>query len=88
MAPIKFPEGSGITNNRMESACVRAIDAYMTLGRRADALCAELDNVTLPGVVRAVIDDNDSLVTAVAEACEVMPTHVVHLPPKKPQMGG
>lgn len=48
----------------MEAACVRAIDACMKLGLKADSVLAELDDMTLPGVVRVSIGDEDSLVAA------------------------
>jgi hypothetical protein len=52
-------------------ACVRAIEAHMGVTRRADQVLALMDELTMPGrtgVVRAPIDDNDSLVIALRDA--------------------
>jgi hypothetical protein len=73
MKPTRFPDGSGVPNSREQSACVRAIDAYMSLIRKADRLGIELDDVTIPGVVRAPMADDDSLVIALRAAIDVVP---------------
>lgn len=65
-----FPEGSGISNSRAEVACVRTIESHMGVVRRADQILALMDDMTMPGVVRAPIDDNDSLVIALRDARE------------------
>lgn len=71
MAPQKFPEGSGVYNSRVESACVRAIDACMTVSRKAAAILEAMDDVTIPGMVRGAIEDNDSMVIALRDARDV-----------------
>lgn len=48
----------------MEAACVRAIDACIRLDRQLDDAIEQLDGLTAPGVVCAVVDDEDSLVLA------------------------
>lgn len=54
-----------ITGHRLESAVVRALDAHMTLIRRADRLSEELDQTTIPGVIHAQLTDEDSLIIAI-----------------------
>lgn len=61
-----FADGS-VTGKRVEAAVVRALDAYMTIERKADLLIEELDDVTIPGVVRTQIDQEDSLVIAIKD---------------------
>lgn len=46
----------------MEAACIRALEAIHVLEERASSALAELDNMTIPGVVRAPLDEEDSLV--------------------------
>jgi len=67
----KFPDGSGVNNSRVDSACVRAIDAHMTVINKADAILEVMDEMTIPGRVRGPIDDNDSMVIALREARDV-----------------
>jgi hypothetical protein len=68
MSKSRLAEGSGTPENyRVEAACVRAVDAYLCLGRKAARLSAALDDVTIPGV-RAAIERGDSLVIAVQDA--------------------
>lgn len=60
-------EGSS-SGNRMEAAAVRALDAYIVLGKKADRLADEMDQVTRPGVVRAQqLSKDDSLVIALRD---------------------
>lgn len=71
MAPRKFPEGSGVTNARLESACLRAIDSCLSVGRSADRLGNELDHMTpVPGsgIIPLPLEEDDSLPVAVMEA--------------------
>lgn len=65
--PRQFPDGStsGV-GHEMSRATVRAIDAYMRLGEAADRVIAAMDNITMPGVVRAPLSEDDSLVMAIA----------------------
>jgi hypothetical protein len=65
-APKRFADGSG-NGTALETATVRALDAYMMIGRHADRLSEELDQVTQPGVVGAPLSDEDSLVIAIRE---------------------
>lgn len=60
----RLADGSG-NGHRMESACVRAIDAWMRLAQKASDLLDLLDNVTSPGVVRTHLSEDDSLVIAI-----------------------
>lgn len=71
MAPEKFPEGSGGGVAMADVACVRAIDSYMKLIELADRLCEAMDDTTIPGVVRAPIKEDDSLVIAIQHAKSV-----------------
>lgn len=48
------------------AACFRALDTYLKLGQLADQVLVELDNVTAPGVRRALSPD-DSLVIALQD---------------------
>lgn len=70
MSRKKFADGSGVTNARVESACLRAIDSCLAIGRSADRLANELDHVIPPssGIIRLPMEDDDSLVIAVKEA--------------------
>lgn len=73
MTRRKFPEGSGITNAQVESACLRAIDSCLQVIRSADRLGTELDHMTPPpgsGIIRLPVEDDDSLMVAVKEARE------------------
>lgn len=54
-----------VSDRRMEAACVRALDAYMMLGRHAARLLRKLNDMTTPGVVKTHIDPEDSLVLAI-----------------------
>lgn len=63
----RFPDGSVTSNDRLSAAAVRALDAHMILERVADRLIEELDQITAPGVVRAHITDEDSLVIAIRD---------------------
>jgi hypothetical protein len=60
-----FADGSSSGKNFYQ-ACFRAIDTYLRLGRLADLVSAELDNVTTPGVRRSLSED-DSLVIALMD---------------------
>lgn len=68
MAPVKFPEGSGGGVAKSDVACVRAVDSYMKVIDLADRLIEDIDNATIPGVVRTPIKDDDSLVIAIQQA--------------------
>lgn len=59
-----------MSNSRMEVACVRMIEAHVSLGKKADQVLALLDDMTMPGVVRAPVDDNDSLVIVLRDAVD------------------
>jgi hypothetical protein len=59
----------------MEAACVRIIDACLTLERKVDRVMAELDNLTMPGVVRMAVDDEDSLVIALHDLSDDLAEH-------------
>jgi len=72
MSRQRFADGSGC-GNRLEAAVVRAVDAYMTIERKAQRLIDELDDVTLPGVVRHQIDPEDSLVIAMQDITAMKP---------------
>lgn len=64
----KFPDGSVTDNNRMNTAAVRAVDACMRVCRLADLVLDEIDQATMPGVIRTpMADDEDSLVVALRE---------------------
>lgn len=60
----RLADGSSGGGRRMEAACVRAIDACIRLDRQLDDAIEQLDGLTAPGVVRSVVDDEDSLVLA------------------------
>lgn len=64
-----FADGS-VSGKRVEAACVRALDAYLMLDRKAQRLIDELDDITIPGVVRLHIDPEDSLVIAMQDLTE------------------
>lgn len=66
----RFPDGSISSIQRLEAATVRALDAHMTLERKAERLCDELDQATNPGVVRAPLSDEDSLVIAIRDVTQ------------------
>lgn len=69
--PTKLAHGSTppIHTDRMQSACVRACDAYRTVTRKAERIQEELDEVTSPhGVPTTELHDEDSVVIAVREA--------------------
>jgi hypothetical protein len=71
MSLRKFPDGSGVANARLESACLRAVDSCMMVIRTADRLGDELDHVVPgSGIIRLPVDDDDSLVVALREARE------------------
>jgi hypothetical protein len=67
--PRKFPDGS-TNGHRLGRAAVRAIDAYMMVARKADELADHLDQLTAPGVIRALLSDEDSLVIVIKELTE------------------
>ena len=67
--PPSFADGS-VSGMRVQAAVVRALDAYMTVERKAERLIAELDDLTMPGVVRCEIDPEDSLVIAMQDITE------------------
>ena len=64
----KLADGSGGGGRRPEAACVRALDASIALGRKADRIMRDLDEITIPGAVKLPIDENDSLVVALQDA--------------------
>lgn len=64
--PTRIADGSG-HGHRLDAACVRALEAWMDITRKADELLDLLDNVTSPGVVRARLSDDDSLVIALRD---------------------
>lgn len=73
MASRKFPDGSGVANVRMESACIRAIDSCLVASTAADRLCHELDYLTPgSGIIRLPMEESDSLVIAVKDAARKM----------------
>lgn len=43
MKPKRLADGSGSGRNRMESACVHALHAYIDLKAKADRVCAQID---------------------------------------------
>lgn len=72
LANGKLAQGSvppAAITDRMQSACVRACDAYRTVSRKAERIQEELDEVTAPhGVPTTELHDEDSIVVAVREA--------------------
>lgn len=66
-SPKKFPDGSA-SDQRYESACIRAIDPWLRLERQADRVIEALDQVTTPGIVRAPLAEDDSLIIAIRDA--------------------
>jgi len=57
------------TYDRMEAAEVRALDAFRSVGRKADELSEELDHITDHGSFPAVeMHEEDSAVTAIEDA--------------------
>lgn len=75
MRPKKFPDGSNAKNAPFESACLRAIDASLAVGRSADRLGNELDHMTPPpgsGIIRLPVEEDDSLMVVVKEAREAV----------------
>ncbi len=64
--PRKFPDGSS-NGHRLGRAAVRAIDAYLAVAKKADELADHLDQLTAPGVIRALLSDEDSLVIVIKE---------------------
>lgn len=79
MAPQKFPEGSGVKDNPADRACMRAIDSLVSVIDKADRIAVEIDNQTMPGVVRiAVLSADDSVAHAVRAARDV--SRVTDLP--------
>jgi hypothetical protein len=63
--PRRLADGSSSGKN-FYAPCFRTIDTYLRLGRLADQVSAELDNVTTPGVRRSLSED-DSLVIALID---------------------
>lgn len=61
----RIADGSASGKN-FYSACFRALDAYLKLGRIADRVSVELDNTTVTGVRRSLPED-DSLVIALRD---------------------
>ena len=61
----RFADGSINSGHRLEAAVVRALDAYISIIRKAERLEDELDQVTAPGVIRTQLSDEDSLVIAI-----------------------
>ncbi len=60
-----FADGSINSSNRLEAAVVRALDAHITVSRKAVLLADELDQLTHPGAIRTPLGDDDSLVIAI-----------------------
>jgi len=46
---------------------VRAIDASLALDRSVERVLSALDDATAPGIVRAPLDEDDSLVMAIKD---------------------
>jgi len=93
MKKTRFADGTGSgTRTQIESACVRAIDAYVTLERRADRVLEALDDITIPGVVRHAITEEDSLVIAIKDVTGSPegsnPVKSTLASGKKPEIGG
>jgi hypothetical protein len=64
--PTKLADGS-VSGQRIQSAAVRALDAYSLITRRANALTAEMDEVTATnGVPVTDLSEEDSVVTTIA----------------------
>jgi hypothetical protein len=88
MSSRRLADGSGGGQRSYEPACVRALDAYLTMTQQAERLSNELDNVTPVGVIGAVtasIAPDDSLVIALqnfADSCNDSGT-----PPAKDDSG-
>lgn len=61
----QFAQGSASGRTPSSAAC-RAVYEWITLGLKADKVCAELDNITVPGVKKG-LDKNDSLVIALED---------------------
>ncbi len=61
----KFPDGSVSSVHRLEAATVRALDAHLTLLRKADQLSEVLDRVPPVPASEPWPDDEDSLVIAI-----------------------
>ena len=66
-------EGSGSTSLRIRAVATQAIDAYAELGRAAEKLADELDNITMPGFRRG-LSEEDSLVIAIKDTLETLDT--------------
>lgn len=63
----RFPEGSVSGKiDPLSAAAMRAVDAHIALGRKAEALVEELDQITSPGVPRQKLSEEDSLVIAIS----------------------
>lgn len=63
--PDRFPDSS--SGDRLTAAAVRACSAYQSLGRKADSVGYELDDITSPGNVRQPLSEEDSLVIAISK---------------------
>jgi hypothetical protein len=84
MSFVRFAEGSGGQELSASPACVRAIDAYLSIGRAADQLSKALDGLTQPGSYQK-LDDEDSLVIVLRD---FLPTDDGHDSGKKDEIGG
>lgn len=60
--PKTFPDGSLAERRSPSAAFVRMLDSYTQLSAKADAVVTELDNTTIPGVIRGPTRPDDSLV--------------------------
>lgn len=66
-----MPDKPASTNQRMQAAGVRAMDAHTRISRAALRLSEEMDEITSPhGVPTVELSEEDSVVIAVAEARE------------------
>ena len=83
MTSNKLADGSGEKRGSFEPACVRALDAYLTLGQQVDRLDAALDEITETGVVRHHLGPEDSLVIALDEFATACDDSGSLHPPKK-----
>jgi len=75
MGNRRFPEGSvSAPMDRMNSATLRALDVYMRLSSRADQVMDEMDQHTMPGVIRTELAEEDSLVIAISAITQDRPS--------------
>ncbi len=86
--PTKFPEGSASGDRPTEAACIRALDAYLQIGAKADRVIHELEQLTPLEIPRPVLDPEDSAAIAIRDAVSASPAFGGPAGGKKSKLGG